>query len=217
MLDRNASSVLKILARTRPILPKLEHKEGFSSFKMRSPRPTLIRNVELPGREVDSGCGISETEGSLHGSPGGSFEVAYYSTCTGVDSSAPTPARFRSNSDTSSATLKVNLLSRRAGRPRLARVGQALALAAQQGVYDREPLTTEMVVETIEGAFPKPSQVQRLLTARLTTYSINICGTRPTAYPGRPLPATARVPTLGDSTHRDVVSWPLLPSQARLC
>lgn len=60
------------------------------------------------------------------------------------------PAGTSTPSSPRPACLVVNILSRRSGRPQLAKVAQELAIAREKGIHTADSLTTELVQETIE-------------------------------------------------------------------
>ncbi|ORY77990.1 hypothetical protein BCR35DRAFT_352990 [Leucosporidium creatinivorum] len=133
ILDRQAQSIASSLSTSCIILqPLAESPAGFQSFKIATTTRRLAKLKEStdtsPTRaEVDSGCGVSDSGGDGAVSP-------------------PPPS-----------SLLINLLSRRAGRPQLARVAQELAHGVRKRTYKSESLTTGVVEEKVEkGTFAEP-------------------------------------------------------------
>ncbi|KAI5478138.1 Di-trans-poly-cis-decaprenylcistransferase-like protein [Pseudohyphozyma bogoriensis] len=150
ILDRNAEAVKASLSSQVPILPTSSDKarttDGHSSFLVAVPKLTLLKDeIELAGREVDSGCDVSDT-----------CDLATTSNPS-VPSSTPTlvspyPADLHPITPSSrQAHLRVNLLSRLAGRPQLAKIAQSLCGRSEKE-GGNEKLEVGVVEETLSAS-----------------------------------------------------------------
>ncbi|KAK4047515.1 hypothetical protein OIO90_006157 [Microbotryomycetes sp. JL221] len=128
IVDRHADQIASIIAQTVATTSVIDDELGcYKKLKVYSSIvPKRTKNDELlPGQEVDSGCGVSDP---------------------GQDGTMTPPSTSRT------ACITVNLLSKRSGRPQLARVAQALSLDRLKGVHTFDTLTTELVHDTIENS-----------------------------------------------------------------